>query len=29
MSAERIRRQVYELTPSDLERFPVWEFALH
>jgi hypothetical protein len=28
MSAERIRRQVYELTPSDLERFPVWEFAL-
>lgn len=28
MSAERIRRQVYELTPSDLECFPVWEFAL-
>ena len=28
MGAERIRRQVYELTPSDLERFPVWEFAL-
>jgi hypothetical protein len=28
MSGERIRRQVYELTRSDLERFPVWEFAL-
>jgi hypothetical protein len=28
MSGERIRRQVYELTLSDLERFPVWEFAL-
>src|ERR1700735_3746644 len=28
MSATRIRRQVYELTLADLERFPVWEFAL-
>jgi hypothetical protein len=28
MRAGRIRRQVYELTPSDLERFPVWEFSL-
>lgn len=28
MSAVRIRRQVYELTPTDLESFPVWEFAL-
>jgi len=28
VSAVRIRRQVYELTPTDLERFPVWEFAL-
>lgn len=24
---DRIRKQVYELRPSDLERFPVWEFA--
>jgi hypothetical protein len=23
-----VRRQVYELTASDLENFPVWEFAL-
>jgi hypothetical protein len=28
MSAVRVRRQVDELTPEDLERFPVWEFAL-
>jgi hypothetical protein len=28
MSAVSIRRQVYELKPTDLERFPVWEFAL-
>ena len=28
MSTACIRRQVYELTPADLERFPVWEFAL-
>jgi len=28
MSTSSIRRQVYELTPADLERFPVWEFAL-
>jgi hypothetical protein len=28
MSATHIRRQVYELTPADLERFSVWEFAL-
>ena len=28
MSTARVRRQVYELTPDDLERFPVWEFAL-
>jgi len=28
MSAARIRRQVYELTPADLERFAIWEFAL-
>jgi hypothetical protein len=24
----RIRRQVYELTVDDLDRYPVWEFAL-
>ena len=24
----RIRKQVYELTTEDLERHPVWEFAL-
>src|SRR4051812_23572941 len=24
----KIRKQVYELTPADLERFPVWEYAL-
>lgn len=24
----RIRKQVYELTLSDLEQYPVWEFAL-
>jgi hypothetical protein len=23
-----VRRQIYELTPSDLETFPVWEFNL-
>jgi hypothetical protein len=28
VSDVRIRRQVYELSPADLERFPVWEFAL-
>jgi hypothetical protein len=28
MSVTPIRRQVYKLTPADLERFPVWEFAL-
>jgi hypothetical protein len=28
MSATSIRRQVYDLTPADLERFPIWEFAL-
>lgn len=28
MASARIRRQVYELTAADLERFPVWEFAL-
>lgn len=28
VSNARVRRQVYELTPADLERFPVWEFAL-
>lgn len=28
MGTSSIRRQVYELTPTDLERFPVWEFAL-
>jgi hypothetical protein len=25
----KIRKQVYELTPADLERFPVWEYALN
>jgi hypothetical protein len=24
----KIRKQVYDLVPSDLDRFPVWEFAL-
>ncbi len=24
----KIRKQVYELTPADLERFPIWEYAL-
>jgi hypothetical protein len=28
MGSSSIRRQVYELTPADLDRFPVWEFAL-
>lgn len=26
--SERIRRQVYDLTVEDLERYPLWEFAL-
>ncbi|HWC59823.1 MAG TPA: hypothetical protein VHC44_09025 [Verrucomicrobiae bacterium] len=26
--ALRIRRQIYELTPNDLETFPIWEFNL-
>lgn len=28
MSAMSIRKQVYHLTPDDLDRFPVWEYAL-
>ena len=24
----RVRRQIYELTPNDLETFPIWEFKL-
>ena len=24
----RVRRQIYELTPHDLETFPIWEFKL-
>ncbi|MFZ2641827.1 MAG: hypothetical protein WA117_12580 [Verrucomicrobiia bacterium] len=28
MSDKRIRKQVYELTAGDLDRYPVWEFAL-
>jgi len=28
MSGPRIRKPVNELTPDDLERFPVWEYAL-
>jgi hypothetical protein len=28
MSTTHIRRQVYDLTPADLERFAVWEYAL-
>jgi hypothetical protein len=24
----RVRRQIYELTPHDLETFPIWEFNL-
>jgi hypothetical protein len=28
MSGHRIRKPVNELTPDDLERFPVWEYAL-
>jgi hypothetical protein len=28
MNADRIRKQVYELLPGDLERFPIWEHAL-
>lgn len=28
MSSDRIRKQVYELTPEDLDRHAVWEFAL-
>jgi hypothetical protein len=27
-SSDRIRKQVYELRPADLERFPIWEHAL-
>ena len=27
-SVPRIRKQVADLVPSDLERFPIWEFAL-
>jgi hypothetical protein len=26
--SERVRRQVYDLTVEDLERYPLWEFAL-
>jgi hypothetical protein len=26
--SQRIRKQVYELTPNDLSAFPVWEFRL-
>jgi len=26
--AMRIRKQVYELTPDDFDKFPVWEFRL-
>lgn len=28
MSSVHIRKQVYELTPEDLDRYAVWEFAL-
>jgi hypothetical protein len=28
MSNARIRKQVYDLTPEDLDRYAVWEFAL-
>src|ERR1700744_1828023 len=28
MTIMHIRRQVYDLTPADLERYAVWEFAL-
>jgi hypothetical protein len=28
MTGTRIRRQIYELTADDLDRYPVWEFAL-
>jgi len=28
MSVPRIRKQVYELTPEDLQRCPIWEYAL-
>jgi len=28
MTTMHIRRQVYDLTPSDLKRYPVWEYAL-
>lgn len=28
MNTNDIRRQVYELSPDDLERYAVWEFAL-
>jgi hypothetical protein len=28
MNADRIRKQVYELLPIDLESFPIWEHAL-
>jgi hypothetical protein len=28
MTTMHIRRQVYDLTPADLERYAVWEFAL-
>jgi hypothetical protein len=27
-TSRRIRKQVYELTDQDLDRYPVWEFAL-
>lgn len=28
MSTDDLRRQVYELSPADLERHAIWEFAL-
>ena len=28
MTTDEIRKQVYDLRPSDLERVPIWEFAL-
>jgi hypothetical protein len=28
MNADKIRKQVYELMPSDLDQFPIWEHAL-
>jgi hypothetical protein len=27
LKQQKVRKQVYELTPEDLERCPVWEFA--